>query len=140
MLKKGLITACLLGCLLFTGGSRAQSNEAYRAPADRPIDIQHIRLDLDVSLKNQSVSGTALIDFLPNRDGSSFSLDAVDLQVSQVREISAEGKAVKDIESILNVSSKTVEFHKMKIMRELNLHSTVELTNYAVTHGMVSLE
>jgi DNA-binding NarL/FixJ family response regulator len=52
----------------------------------------------------------------------------------------AEGKAVKDIASILNVSSKTVEFHKMKIMRELNLHSTVELTNYAVTHGMVSLE
>jgi DNA-binding NarL/FixJ family response regulator len=58
----------------------------------------------------------------------------------EVLQLVAEGKAVKDIANILNVSSKTVEFHKTKIMRELNLHSTVELTKYAVAHGMVSLE
>ncbi len=58
----------------------------------------------------------------------------------EVLQLVAEGKAVKDIASILNVSSKTVEFHKTKIMRELNLHSTVELTKYAVAHGMVSPE
>ncbi|MEX2493183.1 MAG: response regulator transcription factor [Nitrospirales bacterium] len=60
------------------------------------------------------------------------------LRQREVLQLVAEGKAVKDIASILNVSSKTVEFHKTKIMRELNLHSTVELTKYAVTHGMVS--
>jgi len=58
----------------------------------------------------------------------------------EVLQLVAEGKAVKDIANILNVSSKTVEFHKTKIMRELNLHSTVELTKYAVAHGMVSPE
>ncbi|MDH5426939.1 MAG: response regulator transcription factor [Nitrospirota bacterium] len=58
----------------------------------------------------------------------------------EVLQLVAEGKAVKDIANILNVSSKTVEFHKTKIMRELNLHSTVELTKYAVAHGIVSSE
>jgi DNA-binding NarL/FixJ family response regulator len=58
----------------------------------------------------------------------------------EVLQLVAEGKAVKDIANILNVSSKTVEFHKTKIMRELNLHSTVELTKYAVAHGLVSAE
>ena len=58
----------------------------------------------------------------------------------EVLQLVAEGKAVKDIANILNVSSKTVEFHKTKIMRELNLHSTVELTKYAVAQGMVSSE
>jgi len=58
----------------------------------------------------------------------------------EVLQLVAEGKAVKEIANLLNVSSKTVEFHKTKIMRELNLHSTVELTKYAVVHGMVSLE
>ena len=58
----------------------------------------------------------------------------------EVLQLVAEGKAVKDIANILNVSIKTVEFHKTKIMRELNLHSTVELTKYAVAHGLVSAE
>ena len=51
-----------------------------------------------------------------------------------------EGKAVKAIANILHLSNKTVEFHKTQIMCELNLHSTAELTKYAVAHGMVSLE
>ncbi len=58
----------------------------------------------------------------------------------EVLQLVAEGKAVKDIANILNLSSKTVEFHKTKIMRELNLRSTVELTKYAVAHGIVSSE
>jgi DNA-binding NarL/FixJ family response regulator len=58
----------------------------------------------------------------------------------EVLQLVAEGKAVKDIANILNLSSKTVEFHKTKIMRELNLRSTVELTKYAVAKGLVSSE
>lgn len=58
----------------------------------------------------------------------------------EVLQLVAEGEAVKDIANILNVSNKTVEFHKTKIMRELNLHSTVELTKYAVAHGLASQE
>jgi len=58
----------------------------------------------------------------------------------EVLQLVAEGKAVKEIANILNLSGKTVEFHKTQIMRQLNVHSTAELTHYAVSHGIVSLE
>jgi DNA-binding NarL/FixJ family response regulator len=80
---------------------------------------------------------------LPLLDEVKWSSDKKHLLTPRQREVLqlvAEGKAVKDIANILNLSSKTVEFHKTKIMRELNLHSTVELTKYAVAHGMVSSE
>lgn len=57
----------------------------------------------------------------------------------EVLQLIAEGKGTKAIASLLNVSVKTVEFHKSRIMEELDLHSTADLTRYAVAEGLVSL-
>jgi DNA-binding NarL/FixJ family response regulator len=56
-----------------------------------------------------------------------------------VLQLIAEGKGARSIASILNVSIKTVEFHRARLMEELNLHSVAELTKYAVSEGLVSL-
>jgi DNA-binding NarL/FixJ family response regulator len=50
----------------------------------------------------------------------------------------AEGKPNKEIAAILGISVKTVEFHKSRIMRELDIWSTAELTKYAISKGIVS--
>ncbi len=55
----------------------------------------------------------------------------------QVLQLLAEGKSNKEIAGILNVSVKTVDFHKAGIMEELGLRSTAELTRYAIEHGIV---
>ena len=57
----------------------------------------------------------------------------------EVLQLVAEGKGTKTIASILNISVKTVEFHKFRIMSELNLHSTAELIKYAIAEGLVSV-
>ncbi len=57
----------------------------------------------------------------------------------EVLQLLAEGKGTRSIASILNVSIKTVEFHRVRIMEELDLHSVAELTKYAVSEGLVSL-
>jgi DNA-binding NarL/FixJ family response regulator len=57
----------------------------------------------------------------------------------EVLQLVAEGKSVKEIACVLDVSVKTVEFHKTRIMEQLDLHSTAELTKYAVAHGLASL-
>jgi DNA-binding NarL/FixJ family response regulator len=54
----------------------------------------------------------------------------------EVLQLVAEGKTGKDIAHILHISLKTVEFHKACIMRELDLHTTAELTRYALEHGI----
>jgi DNA-binding NarL/FixJ family response regulator len=57
----------------------------------------------------------------------------------EVLQLVAEGKSVKEIAGGLGIAPKTVEFHKTAIMRTLALHTTADLTKYAVKHGLVSL-
>jgi DNA-binding NarL/FixJ family response regulator len=56
----------------------------------------------------------------------------------EVLQLVAEGRTIKEIAALLNISPKTVEFHKAQIMFHLNLHTTAELTKYALAHGLTS--
>lgn len=56
----------------------------------------------------------------------------------EVLQLVAEGRTSKEIANILNVSTKTVEFHKGRIKTELGLRSIAELTQFAVKRGLVS--
>jgi DNA-binding NarL/FixJ family response regulator len=57
----------------------------------------------------------------------------------EILQLVAEGRSNKEIGGILHVSIKTVEFHKACIMRKLGIHTTAELTKYAVKHGVVEV-
>ena len=48
----------------------------------------------------------------------------------------AEGHSVKEIASILNISIKTVEYHKYRMMEDLGIKTTAELVRYAVKQGI----
>jgi DNA-binding NarL/FixJ family response regulator len=50
----------------------------------------------------------------------------------------AEGRTAKEIANLLNITPRTVEFHKGQIMDHLNLRTTADLIKYALTHGIVS--
>jgi DNA-binding NarL/FixJ family response regulator len=57
----------------------------------------------------------------------------------EVLQLVAEGHGTKEIATILNVSVKTVEFHKSRIMQQLDLHNIADLTKYAITQGITDL-
>ena len=56
----------------------------------------------------------------------------------EVLQLVAEGKSTKEISATLNISVKTVEFHRNSLMDELGLRSIAELTRYAVSQGIIS--
>jgi DNA-binding NarL/FixJ family response regulator len=58
----------------------------------------------------------------------------------EVLQLVAEGRSRKEIAGILNISVKTVEFHKAKLMRELNLQTVADFTRYAIEHGIITAE
>jgi DNA-binding NarL/FixJ family response regulator len=58
----------------------------------------------------------------------------------EVLQLIAEGHTTKAMASILHVSPKTIEFHRTQIMKVLDLHTTAELTRYALSHGLASCE
>jgi len=51
----------------------------------------------------------------------------------------AEGLYNKEVGARLNISTRTVETHRERIMRKLNVHSTAGLTKYAIANGLITL-
>lgn len=58
----------------------------------------------------------------------------------EVLQLLAEGKATKEIASVLGISVKTVESHRARVMDKLGLHSVAELTKYAIRIGLTSVD
>jgi DNA-binding NarL/FixJ family response regulator len=54
----------------------------------------------------------------------------------EVLQLVSEGCTAKEIAQALKLSVKTAVFHKMAIMQKLELHTTAELTRYALEHGI----
>ncbi len=52
----------------------------------------------------------------------------------------AEGKSNKEIADKLGIGVRTIETHRERIMRRLNIHSVAGLTKYAIANGLISLE
>jgi DNA-binding NarL/FixJ family response regulator len=59
---------------------------------------------------------------------------------NDIVQLFAEGYGLKEIAARLNLSLKTVEFHKHHIMVEFNLKSNADLVLLAVKKGLVSIE
>jgi len=67
-----------------------------------------------------------------------FSKELTNRQCEVVR-LFAEGRSLKEIATVLNLSGKTVEFHKHQIMEAFNLKSNAELILFAVKRGLISV-
>ena len=65
-------------------------------------------------------------------------LDKLTSRQREVLQLLAEGLQVKEIAVKLHLSPRTVEFHKYRIMDELGLRTTAELSRYAARHGIVT--
>jgi len=55
----------------------------------------------------------------------------------EVLQLLAEGRSMKEVGSVLNLTPRTVAFHKYRMMEQLKLKSTAELIQYAVKHHIV---
>jgi two-component system, NarL family, nitrate/nitrite response regulator NarL len=52
----------------------------------------------------------------------------------------AEGQSNKEIANHLGIGVRTIETHRERIMRRLDIHSVAGLTRFAIANGLVSLE
>lgn len=56
----------------------------------------------------------------------------------QILQRVASGRTSKEIAAELDVSVKTVEFHRSRLMEKLGVHSTAELTRRAIEDGLIT--
>ena len=55
----------------------------------------------------------------------------------EVLQLLAEGHSMKEVANLLNLTPRTVAFHKYEMMKRLNVNSTAELIRYAVKRHIV---
>ena len=58
----------------------------------------------------------------------------------EILQLLVEGNSAKEIANLLNISPRTVEFHKYNMMSKLNLKSLSALIQYGIKHGFASIE
>jgi DNA-binding NarL/FixJ family response regulator len=63
---------------------------------------------------------------------------ALTLREREVLQLLAEGKSMKEVGAILDISPRTVEFHKYRIMQLVGAKTGAELVQYAIKHGLIS--
>jgi DNA-binding NarL/FixJ family response regulator len=56
----------------------------------------------------------------------------------EVLQLLAEGKCMKEVASELNLTTRTVAFHKYRIMEVLNTKSNAQLVQYAIRHHLIA--
>lgn len=126
----------------------AYANEAFRAGASGSILKRSAAGELVTAIREAlnggvyvtpSVARAMMNDTFGGKGlNQSGPRDALTNRQREVLQLVAEGRTIKEIGGILNLSPKTVEFHKYRVMEQLSIRSTAELTQYAVKHGIVS--
>ena len=59
------------------------------------------------------------------------------LRQKEVLQLLAEGRSMKEVAFVLNVSPRTVAFHKYTMMEHLQIRSSAELIEYAMRNSLV---
>ena len=65
-------------------------------------------------------------------------IDRISSRQRHILEGLVQGKIAKEIAGELDLSRKTVEYHKYKMMEQLGVKSTAELIRFAVRNGVAS--
>src|SRR5271170_494014 len=94
-------------------------------------------------LRGKSYMATALprdtVNFLRKQDKKMVQEDErLTQRQREVLQLLAEGKVMKEVSSILNMSTRTVAYHKYRMMEVLGARSGAELVKYAVRNHMTA--
>ena len=82
------------------------------------------------------IAGKLLQHYEEQSSGNTEKLPVLSHREREVLRLLAEGHSAKEIASILDVSVKTVEYHKYRMMESLGIKTLAELIRYAVKKGI----
>jgi len=79
------------------------------------------------------------VDFLLRQDKELIEeADRLTERQREVLQLLAEGKCMKEVAGVLNITTRTVAFHKYRIMEVLSAKSSAELIQYAIRNHLIA--
>ncbi|BAE86407.1 response regulator [Desulfitobacterium hafniense] len=104
-----------------------------RAAADEVVNA------IRATYQGRSFLDPEIADIVVNayRQGNEDAYETLTEREREILILLAKGHTNNEIAPILNISSKTVDYHRSNLMKKLSLHSKVELTKYALKRGLI---
>lgn len=108
------------------------------APAELVSAIQAVHRG--ESFLSPSISRKVIEEYIRQAEAvaEKDSYDQLTPREREVLQLVAEGRSNREIAKLLHVSIKTVETHRAHLMNKLDIHSTAELTQYAIRKGVIT--
>jgi len=82
----------------------------------------------------------AALDQLVSSGGKKDPFAQLTSREREVLVLIAEGQSNKEIANKLGIGVRTIETHRERIMRRLDIHSVAGLTKFAIANGMISID
>jgi len=117
--------------------------EGLRGGAKGYVMKTHAADDLVRAIREAARGGTylspeiseAVIQAYQNK--TEMPVDPLSARERQVLQLIAEGKTTKEVATTLDISVKTAETYRTRIMQKLEIHETASLVRYAIRRGFV---
>jgi DNA-binding NarL/FixJ family response regulator len=106
-------------------------------PAELPLAIRAAR-------RNETYLSPAVskqvADYVRRTGGSETLFDALTPRQREVLQLIAEGCTNREIAHRLDISVKTVESHRTRLMNRLGIHDIAGLVRYAIRVGLIQID
>lgn len=110
----------------------------------KDADIMELELAIKAVARGETYISPSVskhvTDYVRRVGGGTSPLDRLTMRQREVLQLIAEGHTTQEIAQILEISSKTVETHRMQLMTRLDIHDIAGLVRYAIRVGLVVLE
>jgi len=106
------------------------------APDELPMALRAVAAD-EVYL-SPAISKKVVEALRRRTEGEPEPLESVTPRQREILQLIAEGRSVKEIAAILELSVKTVEGHRAQLMERLDIHDVAGLVRFAIRAGLVS--
>ena len=116
----------------------AYVSEAFRVGVRGYVSKRAAGVELLSAIRQVLEGRTYVTPLVSTSVSASSQSKRLTLRQLEILRLVAEGYQNKEIAQFLKISVKTVEFHKTRIMSELDIHTPAGLTRYAIDHGIAA--
>jgi DNA-binding NarL/FixJ family response regulator len=86
------------------------------------------------------ISQQVVEGYLRDSEAEPGPLNGLTTRQREILQLIAEGRSTKEIAGILDISVKTVETHRLRLMERLDIHDVSGLVRFAIRAGLISPE
>jgi DNA-binding NarL/FixJ family response regulator len=124
------------------------ANEAFRAGASGYLLKTSAASELSKAIKEAlcgrsyvtPVITQGMVDSFIRQPGDDRDAPKLTPRQREVLQLLAEGRSMKEAAKILNVTPRTVAFHKYRMMEQLNLKNNADLIQFALRESIVTMK